>query len=344
MRQLLAGLVPDLPEPATRAIVARADGIPLYAVETVRMLVGEGRLELREGAYHPVGDLVSLSVPETLTALISARLDALDPDDRALVQDAAVLGLSFSLAALAAVTDREVTELEPRLRALVRREMFRLDADPRSAERGQFIFVQALIREVAYNTLSRRDRKTRHLAAARYFESAGGDELAAALAAHYLAAHANAPTGSEADALAAQARLALTGAADRAAGLGSNDQAIALLEQALTVTNDPVDEAVLHQKAGEAATAGGRYEAAERHLQQAIDIHRALGDRAATAQAIGRLGLALTRSRHLEGALEILEAGAAEFGDLYPDPSILSLWDTSRARAAGWARTGGRWS
>ena len=193
MRQLLAGLVPDLPEPATRAIVARADGIPLYAVETVRMLVGEGRLELREGAYHPVGDLVSLSVPETLTALISARLDALDPDDRALVQDAAVLGLSFSLAALAAVTDREVTELEPRLRALVRREMFRLDADPRSAERGQFIFVQALIREVAYNTLARRDRKTRHLAAARYFESAGGDELAAALAAHYLAAHANAP-------------------------------------------------------------------------------------------------------------------------------------------------------
>jgi class 3 adenylate cyclase/tetratricopeptide (TPR) repeat protein len=325
MRQLLAGLVPDLPEPAVRAIVARADGIPLYAVETVRMLLGEGRLELRDGAYHPVGDMVSLSVPETLTALISARLDALDPDDRALVQDAAVLGLSFTLAALAAVTDREVAELEPRLRTLVRRELFRLDNDPRSAERGQFIFVQALIREVAYNTLARRDRKTRHLAAARYFEGAGGDELAAALAAHYLAAHANAPAGPEADALAAQARLALTGAAERAAALGANDQAAALLEQALTVTSDLADEAALHQRAGEAAMAGGRYEAAEGHLQRAIDIHRAAGDRATTARVVGQLGLVLTRARQNERALEVLEAGATEFEDLYPAPAVLSL-------------------
>ena len=53
MRQLLAGLVPGLPEPAVRAILERADGIPLYAVETVRMLVAEGRLELADGAYRP---------------------------------------------------------------------------------------------------------------------------------------------------------------------------------------------------------------------------------------------------------------------------------------------------
>src|SRR2546430_12163247 len=59
---------------------------------------------------------------------------------------------------------------------------------PRSPERGQYAFVQALIREVAYNTLARRDRKTRHLAAARYFESLATDELAAGLAQHYLAA------------------------------------------------------------------------------------------------------------------------------------------------------------
>ena len=64
--------------------------------------------------------------------------------------------------------------------------------DPRSPERGQYAFVQALIREVAYNTLSRKDRKKLHLAAARYFESLGTDEIAGALAGHYLAAHANA--------------------------------------------------------------------------------------------------------------------------------------------------------
>src|SRR2546430_9609795 len=87
---------------------------------------------------------------------------------------------------------------------------------PRSPERGQYAFVQALIREVAYNTLARRDRKTRHLAAARYFESLATDELAAGLAQHYLAAQRLAADEAEASALAAQTRIALRGAADRA--------------------------------------------------------------------------------------------------------------------------------
>ena len=81
--------------------------------------------------------------------------------------------------------------------------------------------MQALIREVAYNTLSKKDRKAGHLAAARYFEALGTDELAGALASHYLAAHANSPEGPEADAVAAQARIALRGAAERAIALGS---------------------------------------------------------------------------------------------------------------------------
>ena len=85
MRELLAGLVPGLPAAAVVGIVARADGIPLYAVETVRMLVAEGRLTIVDGTYRPVGDLTSLAVPETLTALIASRLDSLAPDDRTLV-------------------------------------------------------------------------------------------------------------------------------------------------------------------------------------------------------------------------------------------------------------------
>ena len=104
--------------------------------------------------------------------------------------------------------------------------------------------MQALIREVAYNTLSKQDRKTRHLAAARYFEGLGSDELAGALAGHYLAAQQNASEGAEADALAAQARIALRGAAERAAALGAHDQAVAFLEQALTITHDPLERAV----------------------------------------------------------------------------------------------------
>src|SRR5207248_6005897 len=68
MQELLAGLVPGLPQAAVRTIVARAGGIPLYAVETVRMLLAEGRLAEADGRYRPVGDLTTLAVPDTLTA------------------------------------------------------------------------------------------------------------------------------------------------------------------------------------------------------------------------------------------------------------------------------------
>src|SRR5262245_27187222 len=188
MERLLAGLVPGLPKASIDRIVARADGIPLYAVETVRMLLAQGQLVKDGDAYRPTGDLDDLAVPETLTALIAARLDGLDSADRELVEDAAVLGQSFTVAGLAAVSGQPAGDVEPRLRALVRRELFVLDDNPRSPERGQYAFVQALIREVGYNTLARKDRKNRHLAAARFFESLGTDEIAGGLAGHYLAA------------------------------------------------------------------------------------------------------------------------------------------------------------
>ena len=107
--------------------------------------------------------------------------------------------------------------------------------DPRSPERGQYAFVQALIREVAYNTLSKKDRKARHLAAARYFESSGDGRGGRRLASHYLAAYRLAGAGPEAVALAAQARLALKGAAERAESLHSPDQAVSLLLDAVNI-------------------------------------------------------------------------------------------------------------
>src|SRR5207302_230688 len=134
MRELLAGLVPGLPETAVQAIVARADGVPLYAVETVRMLVADGRVEQVDGTYRPTGDLGELAVPDTLRSLIASRLDGLDPAERSLLQDAAVLGQSFTPAGLAAVAGVSAEELGPRLASLVRRELFRSDVDPRSPE------------------------------------------------------------------------------------------------------------------------------------------------------------------------------------------------------------------
>jgi predicted ATPase len=148
MRELLTGVVRGLPDRVIKTIVDRAGGIPLYAVETIRMLVAQGQLKPEGAGYVAAGDLTSLAVPETLTALIASRLDDLDSADRAIVDDAAVLGQSFTVAALAALAGHSTEELEQRLKLLVRRELLRRDIDPRSPEQGQYAFMQALIREL----------------------------------------------------------------------------------------------------------------------------------------------------------------------------------------------------
>jgi class 3 adenylate cyclase/tetratricopeptide (TPR) repeat protein len=334
--RLLAGLVPGLPAKAVASIVARADGVPLYAVETVRMLLAQGRLVLDGGSYRPVGTLDDVAVPETLTALIAARLDGLDSADRDLVADAAVLGQSFSIPGLAAVSGTPESELEPRLRALARRELLVHDVDPRSPERGQYAFVQALIREVAYNTLSKRDRKVRHLAAARHFENLGTDELAGGLAGHYLAAQRLASDLAEADALAAQARVALRGAAERASALGSYEQAITFLEQSLEITADPAERAKLHAGIEVAARQGLDAALILRHAEAAVVERRRTGDREAIALAVAEHGRAV---RYVNGdpesALSILDAAWKEFSDLEHTQAGVELMSAIAASHSG---------
>ena len=346
MRELLAGLVPGLPKATVDAIVTRADGMPLYAVETVRMLVADGRLREEGGAYALVGDLTTIAVPDTLTALIGARLDALDPVDRALLQAAAVLGQSFTVAGLAAVSGQDASEIEPRLAGLGRREILSVRSDPRSPERGQYAFVQALIREVSYNTLTKRDRRERHLAAARFFEMLGLDELAGALAGHYLSAHANSPVGPEADALAIQARIALTGAADRATALGSPAQALAFLEQALTIEVDAAHQPELLERAAAEAMAAGRYDRCEELARIARGQFAAHGDRLGEARVITlqtRAIMSLLRTAEAQAMLtEIVPqfddiAGTAEHVDLVLRLAMAYWIDDTLEEAIAWA-------
>jgi class 3 adenylate cyclase len=326
MRSLLAAFVPDLPDAAARAIVARADGIPLYAVETVRMLVADGRLREREaGGFEPVGELGELSVPETLQALIAARLDGLDPADRSLIQDAAVLGQSFAPAGLASVSGVALEELPARLRALAKADLLRELVDPRSPERGQFAFVQALIREVAYATLSMRDRRSRHLAAARYFESLGEEEIAGALAAHYLAAYRSSPEGPEADALAAQARVSLRAAAERARSLGAPRQAIAFLAQALDVAVDDAERADILERTLDGAIYAADFDRTEQIGPQLIALREASGDRSGLARAIRLVSEADFVARRREKSVNDVESRLAAFDDMPDDPAVVTM-------------------
>ncbi len=128
--------MPGMPAAARRMITGQAQGIPLFAVETIRSLIDRDIVVPREGVYTLVGDVGTLTVPDGLHALLAARLDALDPDLRVLVADAAVLGSSFPAEALVAVSGRDEATVRAGLAELLRREVLEVSADKLSPERG----------------------------------------------------------------------------------------------------------------------------------------------------------------------------------------------------------------
>jgi predicted ATPase len=189
MDSLVDALVPGMPPAARAAVTARAQGLPLFAVETIRALIDRDIVQPSEGTYRLIGDIGELEVPDSLHGLLAARLDALDPAVRGLAADAAVLGTSFPAEALIAVSGQDETAVRAGLAGLPRREVLTVSADPLSPERGSYQFAQDMLRQVAYDTLSRRDRKARHLAAATHLKAAfpgDGDEVADVIARHYL--------------------------------------------------------------------------------------------------------------------------------------------------------------
>jgi class 3 adenylate cyclase/tetratricopeptide (TPR) repeat protein len=308
---MIRGLVPEIDEPDLERIVERSEGVPLFAVETIRALLDAGHLIRHNDVYELSGPLPSLEVPPTLRALIASRLDALEAADRALLQDAAVIGQVFSMPALAALSERPVDEIESRLRALAQKELVQLEADPRSPERGRFRFKQSLIRETSYSTLGRRERRARHLAAAHYYETLDDDELAGVKAAHYVEAFRAAPEGEDGSAVAAQARVALRAAADRAERLHSPDQALSYLEQAMAVTFDESDLNDLRVRAAGAAYASAKLAVAEEHLQQAIDWHIDHGERGEAAMLTAQMADSLFEQSQIDEAMRRLHEALA---------------------------------
>src|ERR687898_237532 len=302
MQELLEGLVPGLPEGLRAQILARAEGVPLYAVETVRMLLDRGLLAQEGAIYKTTGEIETLEVPETLHALIAARLDGVSSEERRLLQDGAVLGKTFTPGALAALSSTPAEELEPLRSALVRKEVLGIQSDPRSPERGQYGFLQDLVRHVAYETLSKRERKTCHLAAAEHLQSvfADQDEIAEILASHYLAAFEAAPEAEDAPAMRGKAGEMLARAGERAGSPGAPDEGQRYYEQAATLAEEPLLEAALLEQAGRLGLPAGRPAEARAQIERAI----ALFEQAAETGQAARAGAALADIEVVEGRLE----------------------------------------
>jgi class 3 adenylate cyclase/tetratricopeptide (TPR) repeat protein len=224
--RLIAGLLDQvlLPADIQVALLARAGGNPLFAEEYVRMLADQGFLR-RTGSRWRLEDARELPLPESVQGIIAARLDALGPEEKALLQDAAVIGKVVWVGALAALGEAEPSALEPRLHALERRELLRRERRSAVAGERQYAFRHVLVRDVAYAQLPRAARAERHRRAAEWLQTLAPDraeDRAELLAHHYASAlQLSRATGQDTAALAERARLALREAGDRALELNA---------------------------------------------------------------------------------------------------------------------------
>jgi class 3 adenylate cyclase/tetratricopeptide (TPR) repeat protein len=307
MDRLVDSLVPGMPVLARSRITSQAQGIPLFAVETVRSLIDRDIVQPVEGVYRLTGDVGELVVPDSLHALLAARLDALDPGVRRLVSDAAVLGTTFPAEALIAVSGRDEPSVRAALTDLVRREVLSVSADPLSPERGSYRFSQEMLRQVAYDTLSRRDRKTRHLTVAAHLRTAfagDGEEVNDVVARHYLDALNAVPDDPDAAEIRGQAIAALIRAAERATRTGAPAQAAtsyaAAAELTLSSTMQGEDAAGerpnaagLWERAAESAYANGDWAISIEYAGNARDHYLDCGQVRAAARAQAITGQAL---------------------------------------------------
>jgi tetratricopeptide (TPR) repeat protein len=257
-------------------------------------------------------------VPDSLHALLAARLDALDPGARRLVADAAVLGTTFPAEALIAVSERDDASVRATLADLVRREVLSVSADPLSPERGSYQFAQQMLRQVAYDTLSRRDRKARHLAVAAHLRTAfpgDGEEVTDVIARHYLDALNAVPDAPDAAEIRGQAVAVMTRAAERAERTGAPAQAAASYAAAAELS--PADEATagLWERAAQAAIADASYPAAIKYAEQARGQYLQRGQDRAAARVQAIAGRALSdwgrraeAREHFLAALQVLRA------------------------------------
>ena len=141
--------------------------------------------------------------------------------------------------------------------------MLSLQADPRSPERGQYAFLQDLVRRVAYETLSKKERKAKHLAAATFITetwAAEEDEIIEVVASHYLLALEAAPDAPDAPEIKGKAREMLLRAGERAASLAANGEAQRYFDEAADLTDDLLRRAEILERAGEMAQMAGRNE------------------------------------------------------------------------------------
>ena len=322
LAELVCNLVSGLDDASVDSLVRRSEGIPLFAVETVRALVDRGVISPQDGRYavtpDTVVDLDQIGAPASLHALVAARIDALSVEERRVMSDASVLGESFTREGIG-ILAQGVGDLDSVLATLQRRELLATDQDPFSAERGQFRFVHSVVRQVAYSTLARSDRKARHLLVADHLvsDSERVDELAPVVARHLLdAAEVSAPGDPAVVALRDRASQLLVSAAVRACSLGSFADGLRVFRSALEIIDDDLVKAAVLSRAANAAVRVYQYDAALADAEQAIALYDRAGDVRGAADAAYSLAKSLGELGRHDEAVDVAKRQLASVAKL----------------------------
>ncbi len=312
--RLLAGLIQRsvLPADTQQALLAQAGGNPLYAEQYARIVA-----EKREDD--------SVDIPPSVHGIIAARLDALPPAEKDLLQDAAVLGKVFWVGALASMGGSDRSAVEERLHALERKEFVRRERRSSVAGETEYAFRHVLVRDVAYGQIPRAPRSEKHRLAGKWIESltVGRDDHVELLAEHYGQALELSRTTEGARDLEARAQGAFRDAGDRAFGLNAFAKAARWYSRALELLpNDDPGRPRLLLRYGQSlrlAETGG-----EDLLSDARDALRSAGDVEGAAEAEAALGELLwdrgdgvAAARHVERAGELLEGAPASAEKAY---------------------------
>jgi tetratricopeptide (TPR) repeat protein len=316
---------------AIEALGRATGGNPLFLEEMLRMLVEDGVLVEHDGRLESRTAVESLPVPETVQAVLAARLDRLDEEELAVLQRASVIGQVFWWGAVAELTPpEEVDAVAARLQALVRKGLIRPDRRTFAGEDG-FRFGHILIRDAAYESMSKRLRAELHERCANWVQQRAGEggELDEILGHHFEQAHLYlAELGPPDAALASRACTLLTRAGRRAFAREDPHAAASLLGRAAALLDPAAEELPAVQL--EHATALHR----AGRLDEALELFDRLQDDATPPRvaAAAQLERAFLRISSGEGSVdEVLRAAeraTSVFAELGDEAGLAQAWNS----------------
>jgi len=322
-----------LPAQIRSRILDAAEGNPLFVEEMLKMLIDDGFLERNNGEWVATADLSRMSTPNTILALITARLDRLEQQERSVLQRASVIGRVFYWGAVTDLSPQPArTSVGARLQSLLRKELIQPEASPFAGD-DAFRFSHILIRDAAYESMPKRTRADLHERFATWLEHVVGDRLPEyeEIVGYHLEQSFRylselGPIADRGLTIAERAATRLSQAGRRAFARGDMKAAAGLLSRAadLLPKADPTRVQLLPEIA-EVLTQTGAWVEAESVLNEAIDAARIIGDSRSEALATVRVtwfGL------HTQGyainieALPALERAMSTFEELGDDGGL----------------------